>query len=115
MPDREKVIKGLECCLGAQDSDVEPNKDCPYNGMCLCAMALHFDVMELLKEQEQKTGYWVKEELNSYTTDNYCSVCKGKAPFIHVADDHYGIYSHGETLYTKFCPHCGAKMEEIGS
>ena len=73
------------------------------------------DAMLLLKEREQKTGYWVKEELNSYTTDNYCSVCKGKAPFIHVADDHYGVYSHGETLYTKFCPHCGAKMEEIGS
>ena len=52
--DREKVIKALECCLGTQDCDVEPNEDCPYNGMCLCATALHFDVMELLKEQEAK-------------------------------------------------------------
>ena len=52
MPDREKVIKALECCLGTQDCDVEPNEECPYNGMFLCATALHFDVMELLEEQE---------------------------------------------------------------
>lgn len=49
--DREKVIKGLECCLGSNDCDVEPKEDCPYKGMCLCAMALRFDVLSLLKEQ----------------------------------------------------------------
>lgn len=52
MPDREKVIAGLECCLGANDCDIEPNEDCPYKGMCLCSMALRFDILALLKEQE---------------------------------------------------------------
>lgn len=54
MIDREKVIKGLECCLGSNDCDIEPEKDCPYKGMCLCAMALRFDVLELLKEQDEE-------------------------------------------------------------
>jgi len=49
--DMEKIIKGLECCLGYNDCDVEPNEDCPYKGMCLCAIALRFDVIALLKEQ----------------------------------------------------------------
>lgn len=49
---REKVIKGLECCLGTNDCDLEPKKDCPYNGMLLCAMALEFDVISLLKAHE---------------------------------------------------------------
>ena len=54
VPDREKVIKGLECCLGANDCDIEPEEDCPYKGMCLCAMALRLDVLAMLKEQEAK-------------------------------------------------------------
>lgn len=49
--DMEKVVKGLECCLGSNDCDVEPEEDCPYKGMCLCAMALRLDVLALLKEQ----------------------------------------------------------------
>ena len=51
--DREKVIKGLECCLGSNDCDIEPEEDCPYKGMCLCAMALRLDVLALLKEQDE--------------------------------------------------------------
>ena len=50
--DRENVIKALECCLGSNDCDVEPEEDCPYKGMCLCAMALRLDILALLKEQE---------------------------------------------------------------
>jgi hypothetical protein len=61
MADYEKVIKGLECCLGSNDCDIEPKEDCPYKGMCLCAMALGLDVLALLKEQEavepKKTAY----------------------------------------------------------
>ena len=52
--DREKVIKGLECCLGSNDCDVEPEEDYPYKGMCLCAMALRLDVLALLKDQEAR-------------------------------------------------------------
>jgi len=51
MADYEKVIKGLKCCLGSNDCDIEPEEDCPYKGLCLCAMALHIDVLALLEEQ----------------------------------------------------------------
>lgn len=50
--DREKVIKGLECCLGSNDCDIDPEEDCPYKGMCLCAMALRLDVLNLLKKND---------------------------------------------------------------
>lgn len=54
MPDLQKVIKGLECCLGVHDCDIDPKEECPYNGMALCAMCLKYDVMELLKEKEPR-------------------------------------------------------------
>lgn len=63
MLDKEKVIKGLECCLGSNDCDIEPEEDCPYKGMCLCAMALRFDVLTLLKEQEVVKPKTIPEEL----------------------------------------------------
>ena len=53
----KKVIKGLECCLGANDCDIEPNEDCPYKGMCLCAITLRLDVLALLNEQ--KAVQWI--------------------------------------------------------
>lgn len=107
--DREKVIKGLECCLGAIDCDIEPNEDCPYNGMCLCAMALRFDILALIKEQEAKTGHWVSVndgEIVAIDNDGFperacfCSECKKYL----IASDEYAVYG-------KYCPFCGAKME----
>ena len=59
--EREKVIKGLECCLGSNDCDIEPEEDCPYKGMCLCAMALRLDILAMLKEQEAVTIKRTKE------------------------------------------------------
>ena len=50
MPDREKVIKGLECCNAPNNHD-----DCPYNGdnhYNVCTHKLLCDALELLKEQE---------------------------------------------------------------
>lgn len=83
--DREKVIKGLECCLGANECDIEPNEDCPYKGMCLCAMALRFDILALLKEQETVepqlsiSGMWYECPIcHRHITkdrDNYCARC----------------------------------------
>ena len=59
MPDREKVIKGLECC----DCDLDHAYfnscfKCPYEednqcgGMGLCTSLLAHDALALLKEQE---------------------------------------------------------------
>ena len=52
MPDREKVIEGLECCLPPHD----PNCDlCPYDSIDLrCRAMLRDDVMALLKALEPR-------------------------------------------------------------
>ena len=55
MPDREKVIKGLECCTSGEFC----LSDCPYfkevamtDGRCITA--LQADALALLKEQEAR-------------------------------------------------------------
>lgn len=58
-----------------------------------------------------KKGYWIIEKPNEYTRKTYCSVCGKSAPFIAISDDYYGGRMHGETIKTKYCPNCGAKME----
>lgn len=47
MADKQKVLKGLECC-GGRVSCIS----CPYNGMDDCLDVLKRSAMELLKEQE---------------------------------------------------------------
>lgn len=52
MPDREKVIKGLELCeIGSGDRCYET--ECPYYGQG-CTESLKNDILELLKEQEKE-------------------------------------------------------------
>ena len=58
MPDREKVIKGLECCRECTKDDLshsdEPCEECPYlvNGNACSPWELFDDALALLKEQE---------------------------------------------------------------
>ena len=46
MPDREKVIKGLENCK------IHFCDECPYDVEKDCTFYLHHDALALLKEQE---------------------------------------------------------------
>lgn len=69
MPDREKVIRGLECCLSPND-----HENCPYDGIgktySHCLKKLVTDALYLLKEQEARvmsfnelkfdTVYWIE-------------------------------------------------------
>ena len=52
MPDREKVIKGLEQCIST-DKTCE---GCPYEGTT-CTTTLNADALELLREQEQEISF----------------------------------------------------------
>ena len=64
MLDREKVIKGLECCQHAYPKDCER---CAYNDpdcdMVECTSALTSDALALLLDQEQK----IKEQEQTYS------------------------------------------------
>lgn len=61
MPDREKVIRGLECCIKQGENAVyRRDLDCPYqdkNHSCrlVCWTNLNKDAIALLKEQEPQT------------------------------------------------------------
>ena len=98
MPDREKVIKdnairGLQSVIEISGALVHLRKE--------HAKA----ILELLKEQEVKTGKWI--EKTDYMGDTYydCSVCNESWITIEGTPWVNGM---------NYCPHCGAKMEFEG-
>lgn len=96
MPDREKVIRGLECCYSLF---VCP--ECPYYGTGEeCDRdQLMLDALALLREQEPvepEKGVW----LHPTSLDCCCSVC-GRQPE-HEPGESVPLYP--------YCPDCGAKM-----
>lgn len=50
MPDIEKVVKGLECCIKHDPDDKTRCDECPYEGACL--NRLKANALALLKAQE---------------------------------------------------------------
>lgn len=58
MPDREKVIKGLECCADLQRGtmhracDVCPYNDDPQQGTCVTLFPLFQDALVMLKAEQ---------------------------------------------------------------
>lgn len=96
MPDREKVIKGLEyCTLQARKGwPYEPEitksgceiSACPYIGKCGDML---FDALELLKEQEQEPIH-----------DSYHHVFKCGNCLEVIKGTHFN-----------YCPNCGKKMK----
>ena len=86
MTDREKVIKGLECCSFRTANTC---RECPYGnvyGSAECAQMAK-DALELLKEQEPALPTWSQgkaycgkcgQRLPRKSADreiNYCSYC----------------------------------------
>lgn len=56
MNDREKVLKGLECCTTDMDMNYEvscDSEDCPYTGEDGCIIKLCSDALALLKEESK--------------------------------------------------------------
>lgn len=91
MPDREKVIKGLEICSehgswhGLDCEHNEAYKDCPYRGCETgCVVTIAKDAIALLKEKEgkplrcktctmrDKTGFCHRWNIE-IKDDDYCS------------------------------------------
>lgn len=67
---------------------------------------------------QPKTGRWVEETINEWTRKVFCSECGCRPPFEHVHVCNGDVYStggYGVINKTKFCPNCGAKMEEVNS
>lgn len=109
MPDRQKVIKALTCCVFPAlkgfpyQSNIAENGceviECPYRDDC---DQMLFDALALLKEQpEQKHGHWIEHD--DYPDPYYeCSVCKEPWVLIDGTPLENGMH---------FCPKCGAIMD----
>ena len=91
MPDREKVIKGLEIITGKMLHDC---KKCPYREVNRCEEQIVSDALELLKAQEPRTVH-VTAEIN-YRKIGNCPNC-GKP--INSGD------------YPNYCGHCGQAVK----
>jgi len=78
MPDREKVIKGLECCnTRSEEAGCEC---CPYFSGLLsvrCVFELQRDALELLKAQEPRV--MTLEEVKAFDWD-YCYLEEERLP-----------------------------------
>ena len=85
---------------------VSPDNLDVYMDLCNLIGVIKGDVLESLKEQEQKCGRW--EPLTGMAPPEYhghkiCSICECFAPYdpLHV----------GREKLSPYCPGCGAKME----
>lgn len=88
MPDREKYIEVLSKTAKAVK---ELNEDAPIKISLECIE----DILELLKEQEVKTGHWIDTTNTIGFPRCECSECNSEAG----------------AIWMKYCPNCGAKME----
>lgn len=99
MTDREKVIKGLECCKASTNDDqFQRCSECPYNNISIsvqdCRAVLSADALELLKEQE------AVEPIRMHHTE-------------HKQTDNYRCQKCGNDLYfeQRFCEACGQEVK----
>ena len=95
--DREKVIKGLECC--GYSHFMDKCQDCPYDGKD-CFKKLKEDAIALLKAQEPV-------EPTEPDEDNmrYCGACG--SPVGYEVLEAPGI----EYVQYSYCPNCGTEVK----
>ena len=136
MADREKVLKGLECCCSMTG---EACRQCPYDEECAEMIGSGFahlcsDALELLKEQ-QKTIVSLQSTINKLTKalaeqpeQKFFVDSDGKMTPLPVQKHGHWIRSPkflsesqcsvckethvGDYRMFKFCPDCGARMDE---
>ena len=74
--DREKVIRGLHCCANIDGANCG---NCPYDmSVADCTAQMSMDVLELLKEQEQKPVIQERQcevEPNVWERKGFCPKC----------------------------------------
>lgn len=96
LPDREKVIRGLECCgrwTGDALWDEVRCSQCPYDSTEIgCGHRLTADTLALLREQEPVKP---KREDAGHRIIMLCGACGAPIP------------THGGWRYYKYCPTCG--------
>lgn len=104
MPDREKVMKALECCM-RENNTVCLCGECPYHTestMFSCMQNVMRDALALLKEREEgitpiestRKQKEFADKIGIAVSDFWCGAC------------HFNLIGH-----PKFCPNCGKKVK----
>lgn len=94
--DREKVVKGLQCCMGEGVEDTPGCEDCPYcdNGdTCDSIRPLYADALNLIARPVAVWQYYTNDEGKARWR---CSAC--------------GKICRRDPRDKKFCSTCGAEM-----
>jgi ssDNA-binding Zn-finger/Zn-ribbon topoisomerase 1 len=100
---REKVIRGLECCMSGQLDGLGCSRvPCPYNLFEDCEGILHRDALALLKAQEP---VMVEERADTNTIN--CPECGQR--FARVGRDK-SIYLDTDEE-PNYCPKCGKAVK----
>ena len=102
MADREKVIKGLECC----DYNILTNTcfQCPYldlnkeKGMAICTAELAHNALALIREQEPVSPS--EMDVSPIRMEYYCGACGALVGVESACGD-------DEKFRHPFCPQCG--------
>ena len=97
MTDREKVIKGLECCNAPNN-----HEECPYDGAehyNICTHQLLNDAIKLLKAQEPV------EPQHLHDKSRLPLKCGNCGAFIIIIGGFCGDYK------AKFCCECGTEVK----
>lgn len=101
MPDKAKVIKGLEVCVNRVPGKYVCN-ECPYEiDGNNCEINLTNDAISLLKEQEAKPI--------AYTDNPYTGLPVAKCPNCGKFARQFDMAHSGEE--THFCPWCGQEVK----
>ena len=98
MADREKTIRGLECCTAFDSKGFPLCEECPYadDGTCHELDQLHRDALSLLKKQEPVEP----ERAHSGGGSTWWNVCGNCKTAINPND--------------KFCHECGRAVKWNG-
>ena len=105
MPDREKVINGLESCvISMTKCFYNRNEMCPYASVdvCHCEQELMRDALELLKEQEKLVDVDALREKLGLAKD--CAKCKQNTRACQY-DSHFSLMD--------FCERFDMAIEEL--
>lgn len=80
MPDKDKIIKGVEYCIGTK-----PCYECPYKDYVICERQLKCDILSWMKNEEERYVDMVLSWLMEIALNN--SDIREEMPYIDALTD----------------------------
>ena len=118
MTNREKVIKGLECCIKRNPDDKTRCCECPYDGACL--NRLKADALALLKAQDNTVCTKERCPMNASTISDDCNIktCPWRTEAVEPKPSLSGLWyecpicgRHLTKYEDNYCARCGERVK----